>query len=433
MTDRLYYEHPYQTEFDSTIVEIIEVDGKQALRLDQSCFYPTSGGQAHDLGQLTLTQSDEILEIADVVAGDAKSETGQPVLHVLKDRAATLETGLGVHGHIDWRRRYDHMQQHSSQHLLSHALDSLLGYETVSVHFGVAESTIDLQKPTAVEQSERASKDGNVNLLSVDQITEVEQYVAEIIFQNIPITSYFVDEDALAHLPLRRPPKVKGQIRIVEIAGLDYSACGGTHCGRSGELGPIKIVKQERQRGNVRLTFLSVHRAFKDYIQKHQIVSELANLFSNEMTQVPTLVQGLVDQNKGLEKRLAGLTEQVLHVRAAELWQEAETVGSFRMVAHEVNDLGVNEAKKLVSLLQEHTNSVILLAVSGGDKLTVIFAKGASPALHMGNLLRSTLAEFGGGGGGKEDFAQGGGVPASTAAAVLTAAVEQVQSSATSV
>lgn len=424
MTDRLYYNASYQTDFDSAITDIVEFDGKQALILASSAFYPTSGGQPFDVGTLTVSQSGEVLEIVDVVAGDAKQETDQPVLHLLKSASTSIETGTEVHGAIDWSRRYDHMQQHSGQHLLSHALDSLLDCTTVAVHFGSTESTIDVQLPDSANNKE--------GLLSLKQIGEIEHYVSDVVYQNVPISAYFVDEEKLSTLPLRRPPKVTGQIRIVEIERLDYSACGGTHCRRTGELGPIKIVKQERQRGNVRLTFSSGHRALKDYAQKHQVTSEIASIFSNEFTQTPALVQALITQNKALEKRVAQLTAQVLEVRAAELWEDATSVGPFRLVAQELEDADPNEAKLLASSLQEREDSIILLVTTGGEKLTAIFARGSAPALHMGNLLRSTLAEFGGGGGGKEDFAQGGGIPASTATALLTAAVAQVQSSATS-
>lgn len=425
MTVRLYYNASYQTDFDSAITDIVVFDGKQALILARSAFYPTSGGQPFDLGNLTVSQTGEVLEIIDVVTGDAKQETDQPILHLLKSTSTSIKTGMDVHGAIDWQRRYDHMQQHSSQHLLSHALDSLMDCMTVAVHFGATESTIDAQLPDSAKDKE--------GLLSLKQIGEIEHYVSEVVYQNVPITGYFVNEERLSTLPLRRPPKVTGQIRIVEIENLDYSACGGTHCRRSGELGPIKIVKQERQRGNVRLTFLSGHRALKDYRLKHQVTSEIASLFSNEFVQTPALVDGLITQNKALEKRLAGLTAQVLKVRAAELWEDAAESGPFRLVAKELNDVDPNEAKLLASSLQEHEDSIILLVTTSGEKLTTIFARGSSPTLHMGTLLRSTLAKFGGGGGGKEDFAQGGGIPASTATAFLTAAVEQVQSSATSV
>lgn len=427
MTDRLYYNASYQTDFDTVITDIVEIDGKQALILARSAFYPTSGGQPFDLGKLTVSQTGEVLEIVDVIAGDVKQETDQPVLHILKSTSTSIKTGMDVHGAIDWPRRYDHMQQHSSQHLLSHALDSLMDCITVAVHFGAAESTIDVQLPNSADKRAKEST------LTPEQIGEIEHYVGEVVYQNVPITGYFVDEERLSTLPLRRPPKVTGQIRIVEIENLDYSACGGTHCRRSGELGPIKIVKQERQRGNVRLTFLSGHRALKDYHLKHHVTSEIASLFSNEFVQTPALVDGLIAQNKALEKRLAGLTAQVLKVRAAALWEDAAESGPFRLVAKELNDVDPNEAKLLASSLQEHEDSIILLVTTSGEKLTTIFARGSSPTLHMGTLLRSTLAEFGGGGGGKEDFAQGGGIPASTATAFLTAAVEQVQSSATSV
>ena len=216
MTERLYYTDSYCVELDAVVQAATEQDGRPALVLDRTCFYPTSGGQPYDTGTLAG------LSVVDVVAADGV------VYHVLEQPADPSLVGQTVHGEIDWPRRFDHMQQHSGQHLISQAFDRLFGYETVSVHFGDAESTLDLDTAG----------------VTPDELVRAEALVNEQVFRALPITAYFVDESEIDRVPLRRPPKVSGQIRIVEIEGADWSACGGTHVRTTAEIGPVKFVRQ---------------------------------------------------------------------------------------------------------------------------------------------------------------------------------------------
>lgn len=220
MTQRLDYLDPYQQRFEAEVVALLEREGKPAAVLNQTCFYPTSGGQLHDAGRLGG------VAVIDVIA-----EQGA-ILHVLAD-APSFAVGDVVAGAIEWARRYDHMQQHSGQHLLSQLLHQRFGFETVSVHFGREESTLDLDVPA----------------LDPDIWAEVEREANTLAYYALEIRAYFVDNRELAKLPLQRPPAVSGQIRIVEIDGYDYSACGGTHVRTTAEIAPIKLLHQERRRG----------------------------------------------------------------------------------------------------------------------------------------------------------------------------------------
>lgn len=267
MTHRSYYTDSYTTQFDATLLAVSEHEGRPALLLDQSYFYPTSGGQAHDLGIINQWP------VVDVVVG----EDGQ-VYHILaalpEDLSAEGALPKAVQGTINWSRRYEHMQQHSGQHLLSQLFYRLLGMETVSVHFGEDESTLDLDAAT----------------VTPEQLAQVEQAANDMIYSALPIRSYFVNEAELARVPLRRPPKVKGEIRIVEIQETDYSACGGTHVRTTAEIGPIKLVRQERRRGQTRVTFLCGKRALADYIHKHELLTQAAAIYSTDIAQVPELL-----------------------------------------------------------------------------------------------------------------------------------------------
>lgn len=382
MTDRLYYTNSYQTEFEARVVESVTADRQLAVILDESCFYPTSGGQPFDTGRL---DGQTVI--------DVRIENGR-VVHLLENGSHNLTPGQTVQGQIDWPRRFDHMQQHSGQHLLSYVFDELWGYETVSVHFGAEESTLDLATAE----------------LTPLQMCEAEQLANQLIYENLPITAYVVDEAAIGRLPLRRPPKVSGQIRIVEIDKRDYSACGGTHCHHTGELGSIRLTRQERSRGNTRVTFLCGGRALRDAVHKHELVTQVAALFSTDLDSAPELVQRVIEQNGILERQVNELQQQLMHYKALDLLHTATQVAEIQLVTSVLEGYTPENVRVVAARLQEETQLIACLAAVTNNKLTLFCARSADVTVHMGNLLREALGHFGGGGGGRPDFAQGGGV-----------------------
>jgi alanyl-tRNA synthetase len=390
MTIRLYYDDSYCTTFDATVTAIGDIDGHLAVQLDRTYFYPTSGGQPNDTGTLGGERVSDVL-----VQGDA-------LWHVL-DASTSLSVGQGVTGGIDWQRRYDHMQQHSGQHLLSQVFYRLFGFETVSVHFGAVESTLDLEAPA----------------VDLDQLATAEQETNRLAYAALPITAYTVEQEALAAIPLRRPPKVTGTVRIVEIAAYDYSACGGTHVHTTAEIAPIKIVRQERRRGQTRLTFLCGLRACRDYAEKHRLLVEAAGIFSNDLAAVPALVQRSLDQARELQRQVDALTEQLVAYEVNELLASAAAAGDLRVVQRVYADRSVDALKQTATLLRSRPKTLALLGTQVGGKLTLLFGRSDDVALHAGNLLRDTLKAFGGNGGGRPEVAQGGGVDPAQAAAML--------------
>jgi alanyl-tRNA synthetase len=289
------------------------------------------------------------------------------------------------------------MQQHSGQHLLSQVFERLFSYETVSVHIGEDENTLDLETPSLLQA----------------QIEQAETLANEMVYRALPITAYFVEESQLSMLQLRRPPKVTGSIRIVEIEGYDYSACGGTHCRSTAELGPIKIVRSERRRSTIRITFLCGSRALGDYARKHSLLAECAALFSTDMAQVPTLIERALAQNKEQKRRIDDLTERLLLHESRVMLNEAELSRGVRIVRALREDLDAQALRVLASSLCQEPRVVALLAGGSSGKLLLAFGRSADLGdlgPHMGDLLRETLAQAGGNGGGKAAFAQGGGV-----------------------
>lgn len=392
MSERLYYTNAYQTEFQARVTALKTVNEQPAVLLDQSYFYPTSGGQPYDTGSLHGKR------VVDVQI----DEEGH-VVHVLAEPLPVEQIGQLIQATIDWPRRYDHMQQHAGQHLLSQLFYQRFGFETVSVHFGATESTLDLDTPEVTSA----------------QLAAIEGEAMQLVYAALPIKAYFVSEQELHTIPLRRPPKVRGQIRIVEIDGFDYSACGGTHCRSTAEIGPIKLTRLERRRGQVRLTFLCGKRAWQDYQAKHQLIISAANLFDNEISQVPTLIERNMGQIKELQQQLHELQETLLAAEAVQLLATAPVLNGYRLLTRLFTAQDVNTVKRLAGQIQQQPKTLCLFSVLQAEKATLLFARSADVPVHMGNLLRDVLQEIGGKGGGRADFAQGGGITAEQGEAML--------------
>ncbi len=398
MNERLYYEDAYRTSFTAQVTERPTLKEMSAVRLSQSAFYPTSGGQPHDTGSLNGTA------VVDVQVG-----VDGAVLHLL---AEPLSEGTeSVKGEIDWARRYDHMQQHSGQHLLSQVFYRELELETVSVHFGDALNTVDLEGPA----------------LSAAQLADVETAANGMVWENRPIRAYWVDEAARAKVPLRRAPVVEGATRIVEIDKFDWSACGGTHVRRTGEIGLISLVRIEKHRGRSRVHFVCGRRALADAAERRGLLAETAGLLDSGVQDVPELVAKLQEGLRRAERELNARQEALVEYQARELLAGAETAEGVRLVVREMADADPALVQKMARALIAEPGVVALLGCALGGKATVVFARSEDCSVHVGNLLRDTLREFGGGGGGRPDFAQGGGVAAEKLADVLASAAAAVR------
>lgn len=290
-TKKLYFKDPYQTEFVSKVKSVTQREGKYLVILEQSCFYPESGGQPADKG-----------EINGIVVSDVFEEH-EEIIHLL-EREVTSKKAVGK---IDWKRRFDHMQQHAGQHILSQCFYEMLEGKTVSFHLGEEASTVDI----------------NVEKITERDLFKVEEMANEIVFENREIKTYFLSEEEISEVPLRKPPKKSGLIRIVEVAGFDYSACGGTHPRYTGEIGMIKIIGQERIRQNLRFTFVCGQRALRDYTRKDKILTETAVMLSSHEEDVPESVKKLFSDLKGQKKKNRKISERLSEFEAEKIAQEA--------------------------------------------------------------------------------------------------------------
>jgi len=395
MTLRLYYEDAYCTEFDARIVRAIRgTTGANGIVLDRTCFYPTSGGQPNDLGFLdshpVLDVADDQNEIVHWIAGDLQ--------------------GPSVHGRIDWARRFDHMQQHTGQHILSQAFLKSLNAQTVSFHLGEELSTIDIDRPT----------------LDAAQADEVEDLANQVVFADRPVLTSWAQPGELPTVELRKAPTVEKDIRIVEVEGFDRSPCGGTHCSRTGEVGPIAIRKLERRAQEVRVEFLCGWRAVRDYRWKTAAINQLALAFSVKDRELPTAVLRLIQEATDSRREAERLRDELLEAEAAKLLAEATSWNDTQVVRRAFDDRDPQQVRKLASLLTSGHGTIALLGISGNDG-RLVFACTEDSSADMAELMKQTCLAFGGKGGGQRRMAQGGGFPGGMVTKALDLASEMLR------
>jgi alanyl-tRNA synthetase len=320
---------------------------------------------------------------------DVVEQEGEIVHHVAGELV-----GPTVHGQILWPRRFDHMQQHTGQHILSQAFLQKLGAQTVSFHLGEESSTIDLDRAT----------------LEPAQVEAVEDLANEVVFGDRPVVIRFLRRDELSGLDLRKDPTITGDIRIVQVEGFDRSACGGTHCARTGEVGPVAIRKWERRGQETRVEFLCGWRAQRDYRWKTATVNELALAFSVKDRELAGAVQRLLQEAEDHRRQLSHLQDQMLEVEAPRLLSQALVWNEKRVVVHAFADREMPQVRKLAALLAETPQTIALLGIPGAQA-RLVFARSADVASDMSALLKKTCQAFGGNGGGQPQQAQGGGFP----------------------
>ena len=383
MTERLYYDNAYLTEFDAAVEKTEKKGEKWIVALNQSAFYPTSGGQPYDTGTLND------LHVTDVFV-DRDGE----VWHEIDGE---LAVGAEVHGKIDWQRRFDHMQQHGGEHMIAGAIYNLAGGMTIGLHLGAEVSSIDVE-----------FADGSTHM-SDELIEQVEDYVNARIQQDHPVKCWFPDAQELAELPLRKAPTVSEHVRIVAMGDFEMVACGGTHPASTGQIGLVKIVSTEPAKGKVRVSFVCGSRAFRDYRCSYNAAWAAANLLSTRPEKLPGHVENLLQRLKDAELELARVRKAQLFGEIPAMIDAAEVLpGGGRLICREIA-ADMQLLKDLASKMIERDGLVVLLAARAGEKHNFVFARSADLNYAMGAVLSAAAKPLGGKGGGRPDFAQGGG------------------------
>ena len=370
MTERLYYTDAYLRAFDAEVVAIAE-EGRRVY-LDRTAFYPTSGGQPFDTGR-----------IGDVAVVEVVDE-GERIAHLLE---RPLVAGP-VAGRIDWPRRFDHMQQHTGQHLLSAVFAELFGYDTASVHFGAEVSTLDLDAAAPAPE----------------QIAAAELRANAVVTENRPVEVTF--ENAAAARALRKTPERSGEIRVVTIRDLDRSACGGTHVRATGEIGAILIRRVERVRKTVRVEFLCGGRAVRRARRDFDLLTRLAAPLSAAPEELPALVERMRGELKDAGAARRALIEELGGYRARALYESTvPDAAGVRRAAWQTGQGSLDELRCLAQAFAALPGAVLAGAIL--EPPTVVLAASEDSGVDAGKVLKAALGGAGGRGGGSARIAQG--------------------------
>lgn len=382
MTLRLYYTDPYCREFEATVERVEERDGRTVVWLDRTAFYPTSGGQPYDTGVL---DSRRVLLVADEEDGG--------VAHVVD---GAIERGRSVHGTIDWPRRFDHMQQHTGQHVLSAAFDKLFGARTVSFHLGGDVSTIDLQRE-----------------LSPSDIAAAESEANRIVWENRPVTIRFATPEEASRLPLRKEPAREGSLRLIDVDGFDLSACGGTHVSRTGAIGIIGVTSWERFKGGQRLEFVCGGRALRRFRALRDLNASAVRLLSILPEELPDAIERLQAEAKDQRRSFAALQQEVARYRADELAASAVAAPKGRLVVQALESDAAG-LKALAAAVAAKRGYLVVL-VSAWRPALLVVARSEDVDVAANRVVAEMTSKFGGRGGGRPDLAQAGGLDADPA------------------
>jgi alanyl-tRNA synthetase len=385
MTKRLYYTDTFLHEFEGAVDRVIGGE-RPAVVLDQTAFYPTSGGQVFDQGRL-VSEGGEIR-----VEQVEETEKGEVVHYINPADVTKIQTGQKVRGFIDTLRRHDHMQQHSGQHVLSAAFERLYQMPTVSFHMGEETCTIDLA----------------TNKLADDQLKKAETLANHIVFENRLVKVSFVPLEEARQLGLRKLPEVgKDELRLIDIADFDLCACGGTHVQGTAQIGPILVRRMEKVKQGFRVEFVCGDRALRTARRDYETLAQSAALYSANLYEVPKQINKSLDEIKSAQKNQHKLLEELAEFWATDLASNAPATVRFHLVKQVFSDRELPFVKLLAQKLATHQSLVALLATSAGQP-AIVLSRSHDVDVDVSALLKEAVASAGGRGGGTKELAQGG-------------------------
>jgi alanyl-tRNA synthetase len=379
LTRRLYYDDSYRLEFAARLIEVVpQEEGGAGLILDETLFYPTSGGQLHDHGTLGG------LAIIDVI------EDGGRILHLVE--GATPVVGSELTGIIDADRRMHHRQQHTGQHVLSRVIEDQYGWPTLSSRLGETMNTLEI---AATE-------------LPVDLLDEIEDRTNRTIWKGHPVHVHYLDDAEAGGEGLRGKVGREGPLRVIDVEGVDRCACGGTHVRNTAEIGLVAIAGSEKVRGGMRLHFVCGERAVRWRRERVHWLDRTARQLTTGQDLVADTVQRLQEENRERKKRLESVARELVEARVPVWRAGAERIGTVLAVLRVLDD---DESLAASEAIHATVNDAPLLAVfvvRDGPKRQVFVARGVDVSVDCGRLLHDVLGQFDGRGGGKSEFARGG-------------------------
>lgn len=378
MTIKAYMDDSYLKEIKANVVLKVEKEGKYYLILDRTIFYPhLVGGQPRDKGTI------EGVAVIDVY------EENDNIVHVLEDDIYTDKVSLV----IDWENRFDIMQQHTGQHLLSANLYSLYNAHTDSFHFGDDLVSINIDKECFSEKEAR----------------QVEFLTNKMILSNLKISSYYPNQEELLDMPIRKMPKTdKGEkVRIIEIAGLDYSPCCGTHLSSTGEIGLIKIKRWHSNNGVTKLDFLCGNRAIRDYREINNSIFDLTKILSTGQENVVDRTKFILDEKVKLEKQVKSLKEKLSKYRGDLLLQNASLHGDIRFVINRFKDEDFKSINWMSSYLSQKEDVIQIYSVEEDDSYKFIISRSDNLDIDLSSIFEEIKENLDVKGGGNKSSIQG--------------------------
>lgn len=384
MSTRLYYEDAYRQTFSAEVQQRRLIESREAVSLNETLFYPTSGGQMHDTGWLND------IPVVDVLYQD------EEIWHILASPLA----GDRIAGRLNWPRRFDFMQQHTAFHVLAGSFKKLFNIETLASHLGEEESTIEIA----------------AGEFAADDTARLEEYANQVIYENRPVRAFFVNQAETANLALRKTTEMNEPVRLVEIEQLDLDPCGGTHVSSTGQVGMIKVTGRERVRGHVRLSFVAGTRCRREMGRLQEITQQLAGRFTTRVDALVAAVEKMQAENRELRKKMQSLSRTLAENALPEITAAA---CSGKAVVRIYSDLSADDLRWLAGTAVRQQPGIYLLA-NQSQPAALVFSS-ADQRIDLRSLFKTILPLVNGKGGGDAGFVQG----AATAIDQLAAALEQ--------
>ena len=386
MRELLYYKDSMIQSFEAEVVDSGLDDIGQYVVLSNTAFYPTGGGQPHDTGWLNDVAIINVEKINDEIR------------HYIEGGDNTTLSG-SVKGQLNWERRFDHMQQHTGQHILTAAFVELFDIPTVSFHLGTGYVSIDLQTSAVTEE----------------QLAMAEKRANEIIIENRPIETKWVTAEELSQYNLRKEIAVEGDIRLVIIPEYDYNGCGGTHPHATGAVQAIKIMQTEKMKSNIRVHFVCGKRVLMELAMRKHVLSDVALQLSVPEAEASVALSKIMTNAKSTEKALTDAQDQLLEV-------EAKQLATSNLVAVAYENRSIQQLQKLAKMVTTmNTDATVYLVADNFDKLQFVAVRGANVKRSMKDVVAQVLPLINGKGGGNDIAVQGGGEKIVTAEALLQA------------
>lgn len=372
MTVQLYYRDSEIAEAGVQVIDNGKDETGYYVILDQTCFYPEGGGQPADIGEIGSAQVVDV----QTVSGEIRHYTD---IELPKENFSAK---------VDWQRRWNHMQQHAGQHLLSALFEDIYGLKTQSFHLGKERVSIDLDLDTATKE----------------QLKDIEKKANQLIRQGIKISTQWVTSAEAKELKLRKPPAVEENIRLVEIEGVDMNACGGTHPKNTGDIGLLKIISTEKAKGGMRVYFLCGNRALQYFDFLVETTDKLVAQLNAPAAELPEAAKALLSDKAAADKTIKNLQDQLLNL-------EAEAILPDKDILEKVFEgRPIKELQQLARLvIGKHPSATVLFISNSESEVRFVCAKGEQAPGDMKEVLQQLLALTKGKGGGNAQFAQGGG------------------------